>query len=149
MDDLENRVKEFVESTILDEAELFVVDIKIKGNGENQKVIVFLDGDEGITIDHCGKVSRALGHWMEEEDLMLGKYLLEVSSPGLDHPIKLKRQYLKNTGRQLEVEKIDGEKVTGKMVEASQDEIVLAIENEKRSIPFTEIVQSKILVSFK
>ncbi|MEM6831727.1 MAG: hypothetical protein AAGA66_01555 [Bacteroidota bacterium] len=149
MSDLEDRVRLLVEDIIKSEESIFLVDVKVKGNVENQKVLVFLDGDNGVNIDHCGKVSRSLGKIMEDQDIMPGKYFLEVSSPGLDHPIKLKRQYAKNAGRQLEVEKADGEKVTGKMLEIHEDAIVLNIKNEKRNIPFSEIIQSKILVSFK
>ena len=59
----------------------------LRGNVGNQKVLVLIDGDEGVNIDDCSKISRKVGPILEEGDFMPGKYLLEVSSPGLDHPL--------------------------------------------------------------
>lgn len=152
-DDLESReekrIKEIAEEAIVENPSTFLVEVVIKGNSGNQKVIVLLDGDEGISIDECSKVSRALGNLMEEEELMEGKYTLEVSSPGLDHPLKLHRQYVKNIGRNLEVETTEGQKIEGKLTEVTDQEIVINVNKEDRTMSFTEISQSKVVVSFK
>lgn len=144
---VEDKIKEIVEQAIAEEGDLFLVDVKIKGNSGNQKVIVFIDGDNGISIDQCSKVSRFLGGEIEETDLIEGKYTLEVSSPGLDFPITLHRQYLKNVGRSLSVELVEGEKVEGELIEVKSDSIVLG--KDDRELAFKEIKQSKVIVSFK
>lgn len=149
MGDLEHTIRVVVEDLIKDEEDLFIVDVKVKGNQGNQKVLVFLDGDKGLNIDRCSAVSRKLGHIMEEQDMISGKYTLEVSSPGLDHPIKLKRQYSKNLGRSLEVESLDGQKREGKLLRVDVEHLVLEIEGKSEVINFNEVLQSKILVSFK
>ena len=84
---------------------------------------------------------------IEEKDLIGGKYTLEVSSPGLDFPITLHRQYLKNVGRSLSVELIEGEKVEGELKEVKSDSIVIG--KDDRELVFKEIKQSKVIVSFK
>ena len=82
----------------------FVVEVLISGKKIPKRVLVIIDGDRGITIDDCAELSRALSKEFDERAFFGDEnYLLEVSTPGLDHPLKLKRQYHKNTGRNLRV----------------------------------------------
>ncbi|SNS91423.1 ribosome maturation factor RimP [Ekhidna lutea] len=145
---IEEKVKELAEIALQESKDLFLVDVKVKGSAGNQKVLVFIDGDNGISIDQCSKVSRYIGNEMEELELLDGKYTLEVSSPGLDFPLTLHRQYLKNIGRKLEVETVDGKHHEGQLKEVKDDGIVLK-DKEERSLGFEEIKQSKVKVSFK
>ena len=145
----ERKIKDLAERAVSNFDDLFLVDVKVKGNTGNQKVLIFIDGDNGISIDQCGKISREVGAEIEEEDFMLGKYTLEVSSPGLDFPITLFRQYVKNVGRNLEVELKDGDMVEGELTEVKEDAIVLKQKAEGKSLNFEEIKQSKVKVSFK
>ncbi len=146
MDEL--KLQEIV-NPILEEEGLFLVEIVIKGNVNNQKLIVLIDGDEGISIDQCGKVSRQLGNRIEEEDLIKDRYTLEVSSPGLDFPLKIARQYSKNVGRTLMVDLTEGKRVEGKLTRVDESGIRLEIKNEEREYPFHNIQQSKVKISFK
>lgn len=145
----EKKIKALVEEIIKDQEELFLVDLKLKGNTGNQKVLIFVDGDQGISIDQCSQVSRRVGASMEEEDFMQGKYTLEVSSPGLDFPLTLPRQYAKNIGRELEIETTENEKIVGELVEIVGNEISLKESEKIRSLQFEKIKQSKVKVSFK
>ncbi len=145
----EKVIRDLAEKAINDFEELFLVDVKVKGNSGNQKVLVFVDGDNGISIDQCSQISRFIGGEIEEEELIDGKYTLEVSSPGLEFPIILLRQYQKNIGRELEVETNDGVKVEGKLSLVNNEAIELTIKNESKSLKFEEIKQSKVKVSFK
>lgn len=142
-----------VEAIIADEPALFVVNVILKGNPGNQKLIVLLDGDEGITIDQCSKVSRGLSAELEEKDLIDGKYHLEVSSAGIDFPLQSIRQYQKNIGRSLKVTMMSGDVYTGELAEVSDDFIVLNEQQKKESIEhkisLSEIDKSMVLVSFK
>ncbi len=146
-----NRIKEIVEEVIGEESSIFLVDVRLKGGAGNQKLLIIIDGDDGISIDHCTMISRKVGVVLEEEDLLEGKYNLEVSSPGLDHPITLKRQYVKNVGRHLEVEKNDGAIVRGKLLGVDSNTIILQSDEMGTEVPmnFEEISKSKIEVSFK
>ncbi len=147
-----NRLRNIVEEVVGSDPTLFLVDFMVKGTPGNQKLLIIIDGDNGVNIDHCSMVNRKVGAILEEEDLISGKYFLEVSSPGLDHPIKLKRQYEKNAGRQLNVEKNDGEIVSGKLLKVDNNALILETSDEaekERLMNFDEINQSKIEVSFK
>lgn len=142
-------LRNIVEEILAEEDTLFLVDVIIKGHVGSQKVLVLIDGDEGISIDKCAWVSRKLGGILEEEELFTTKYLLEVSSPGLDHPLSLHRQYVKNKGRNLSVELLDGSKTEGKLIEVDLDKILLEDKKEARAINFEDIRKSKVVVAFK
>ena len=85
---------------------IFPVEIKISPSND---IKVFLDADDGITIEKCTSVNKALYKYIEESELFPGgNFSLEVSSPGVDEPLKLYRQYKKNIGRKVEVVLNDG-----------------------------------------
>ena len=115
-------------------------------------MVILLDGDQGINIDNCAKVSRAVGHAIEEEELMNDAYRLEVSSPGLDHPITLLRQYEKNVGRKVRVTLTDGNDHSGQLVSANHMEITIEKitkkEKEKLTLLLKDIQKTEVLVSF-
>lgn len=119
----------------------FLVEIKIK---PTNNVKLFLDGDQGVTIEKCISWNRALYKKIEEENLFPnGDFSLEVSSPGVDEPLKLFRQYKKNIGRTVEVILKDGIKVTGKMVDATEDAIT--VEETKGKNKKKEVLQHVFL----
>ena len=107
----------------------FLVEIKVK---PTNNVKLFLDGDQGVTIEKCISWNRALYKKIEEDNLFPnGDFSLEVSSPGVDEPLKLLRQYRKNLGRSVEVILKDGIKVAGKMTEVGEDTITVEETKEK------------------
>lgn len=135
----------------------FIVDIIVKSVSEKTKILILLDCDEGLNIDDCAQLSRNIANQLEEDELMDIAFILEVSSPGLDHPLLLKRQYVKNIGRSLKLTSTNGEISTGKLlkVEESSIEFDKEIKEKKKvsyktiTIPFNEIEKASILVSFK
>lgn len=144
----EIEIKKIVEP-ILDDENLFLVDVVIKGHQANQKIIILADGDNGISIDQCGSVSRKVGNIIEEEDLIDQKYTLEVSSPGLDFPLKGLRQYQKNVGRILQVQLESGEAVEGVLDSVDEEKLRLTLNKDQKEYPFEDIKQSKVKISFK
>ena len=138
----------------------FVVDVQIKGIKAIPKVIVTVDSDQGIGIDACADISRKLDKQLEEENLFPKAYVLEVSSPGIDQPLKLVRQYPQHIGRQLRIQLRDGSIKTGKLDSVQPDQVVIQEEvpnkaNKKRkeiipaTIAVSDIDQAFVLVSFK
>jgi len=136
----------------------FLVEIKQHGN---QKLDVFIDSDEGMTFEKCRKVSRHLEAVLDEKLWLGEKYTLEVSSPGTSRPLQLKRQYIKNIGRKLEVKMKEGEKEEGLLLRVEEKSIFLEqkvrikegkkkrTEVVEKEIPFENIVQAKVKISFK
>ena len=152
---IEKRVKELVEEKIADKPYLFLVDVKMHSNG---KLMILVDGDQGIGIDDCVAISRHVGFHLEEENVIDTAYNLEVSSPGVDMPLTLIRQYVKNIGRNLAIKMADGTKREGKLTAITEDAIVIEEkikEKGKRAetvesvIPIDKITETKVLISFK
>jgi len=146
----EEQVAGIVEKNL--STDLFLVDVIIKGKNIGKKVIVLVDGDKGVSIDQCAKISRSISDEFEQTELIDGAYKLEVSSPGLDYPIKMKRQFVKNVGRNLDVEKADESRLQGKLIDVG-DSIVLEVSEKKQvtkvEIPIENIKKANVLVSFK
>jgi ribosome maturation factor RimP len=152
---IEKRVTELVEEKIADMPNLFLVDVKMHSNG---KLIVLVDGDNGIGIADCVAISRHVGFHLEEENVIEEAYNLEVSSPGIDTPLVLKRQYTKNIGRTLGIKMADGTKREGKLLSAADDTITIEetikekgkkAETVESTIPTDKITETKVLISFK
>ena len=114
-----------------DEPVYFLVDLRIK---PTNNVKVFLDGDSGITIEKCVQVNRKLYKKLEEAALFPdGDFSLEVSSAGLDEPLKSLRQYMKNIGRPVEVQLQDGTQKEGVLTGVNEEGIVLEVATGKAS----------------
>ena len=147
---LEHKIKELIET----EPEVFLVEIRIK---PTNNVKIFLDGDRGISIDKLIQYNRRLYKEIEENGFFPGgDFSLEVSSPGLDEPLKLYRQYVKNIGRFVEVVQQDGIKIEGKLLSVQENEIVIEEEKGKgkkkewvqHTIPFSEIKVTRVQIKF-
>jgi ribosome maturation factor RimP len=134
--------------------DIFLVDIKIK---PTNNIKIYLDADNGLGIEKCIKINRALYKIMEEMGIYPdGDFSLEVSSPGIEEPLKMHRQYIKNTGREVEVLLKDDSKKTGKLVSVSETELNIEFTEGKNkkavvkqlTIPFSEIKETKVLIKF-
>jgi ribosome maturation factor RimP len=147
-------LEHWIENLINSEPGLFLVEVKIR---PTNNIKVFIDGDQGISIDKLAHFNRSLYKQIEESNLYPnGDFSLEISSPGLDEPLKLHRQYLKNIGRYVEVLQKDGQKKEGKLLNATGVEI--RVEEEKghgkkkeivqHTIPFDNIKSTKIQIKF-
>lgn len=126
---LEDRVRQVVEE-VIDGRDLFLVEVDIRGQKGSRAVDIFIDSDAGIGIDVLAKVSREIGFILETEDVIAGRYNLNVSSPGADRPLVHPRQYRKHIGRPLRIERAgkdgtENEVIVGDLLEVHDDGIVL------------------------
>ena len=111
----------------LKERGFLLIDIK---SDSNYNFKVYIDKKEGkITIDDCVKVSRDIEHSLEE---IFEDFSLEVSSPGLTSPFKIKEQYIKNVGEKLDVILANGERFEGVLDSIENDELLFKINNKGR-----------------
>lgn len=147
-------LQERAERLISAEKDLFLVEIKIK---PTNNIKIYIDGDQGVSVDKLVSYNRKLYREIEEEKIFPnGDFSLELSSPGLDEPLKLHRQYLKNVGRAVEVILIDGIKTEGVLRSVSESEITVEetkgkgkkMETHTHVIPFVNIKTTKIQIKF-
>lgn len=158
-------IKEHLEALLnpmLEDGRLFIVNILIKPSKTSQKVSILVDSDEGITIQECTSISRRLAKQLEEMDLFADAYTLEVSSPGLDQPLTLVRQYRKNLGRNVKVTLKSGDILTGQLTDVQDEQITIQLPEPKKkpkvpvepaemikTINLDDISKAMIEISFK
>ena len=118
------KISEIVEEFLTDE-KLFLVDVKVS---RDNRIEVFIDGDEGVKIQDCIDLSRNLESRFdrEEED-----FELSVLSWGLGEPLKLKRQYVKNIGQKVEAVCVSGECIEGELKEVSENDLLIEVTKGK------------------
>jgi ribosome maturation factor RimP len=145
-------IERLIEPLLADD--IFLVSIKIKPTNNFK---IYLDADGGLGIEKCIKINRALYKIMEEMAMYPdGDFSLEVSSPGVDEPLKLLRQYKKNISRLVEVTTNADEKKEGVLKEVTDESITIEQSEGKgkkativnTTINFTDIKQTKVLIKF-
>lgn len=146
---LKERITDFI-NKYLEGSDKFLVEIKVS---PGDKISVFVDGERGITIDDCKMLTRVIESAFNRDD---EDFDLTVSSAGADTPMKMPRQYPKHIGRTLEIRMKTDEIITGKLSSAVQEAIVLELPANKKekqkqhtTIPFSEIKEGKVVLSFK
>ncbi len=154
---IEHKIEDLLQQKFTEQefSDCFIIDIQLSAN---DKLVVYLDSDSGVTFDKCRKISRFLEEKIEASNWLGEKYVLEVSSPGINRPLKFLRQYKKNVGRKVEITMEDGEVKKGILLNVKEDLIILeSKEKEKRKkakiveveIPFKHIKKTVVKPSFK
>jgi ribosome maturation factor RimP len=145
-------IQSLLEKLLFDD--IFLVEIKVKPTN-NYKI--YLDADSGLAIQNCTKINKALYKHIEAMELYPeGDFSLEVSSAGLDQPLKLHRQYVKNIGRNVEIIMVDDTEKEGLLTEVLEEEITIEYTEGKGKkallvklpIPFNKIKETKIQIKF-
>jgi ribosome maturation factor RimP len=137
-------------------SECFLVDIKLAPG----RIAVFIDKASGVTLQECAQLNRFLTEALEPEQVW-EDYELEVSSPGMDQPLKVFQQYLRRIGKEVRVITLEGKEHKGKLAAADENgidllETVSRKENNKktvtettRHIDYSKIKETKLILSFK
>lgn len=147
-------IEKMLNSILAEEPEYFAVSVKLKPTNNFK---IFIDGDNGITIEKCVRFNRKLYKLIEESGMYPeGEFSLEVSSPGLDEPLKMHRQYVKNIGRDVEVTFTDETKKEGKLLTVTEADLVIEHTEGKGKkavtqqlvIPFINIKTTNVQIKF-
>ncbi len=137
--------------------DLFLIDLHID---DQSRVHVVLDGDNGVSLEQCIKVSRHIEHQLDRE---VHDFSLEVSSAGATHPLKMVRQYKKNIGRKLVVHTIDNDNFKATLTQADDDQITLEWKArepkpigkgkhtvvKQLQVPYNQIEKATVQIQFK
>jgi len=121
----------------------------------SSKLEVFIDSDSGVKFWQCQKLSRAIEAYLDETQILGESYTLEVSSPGVDKPLQLRRQFPRNIGRKLELLLKDDKIVTGKLEAIDDEKMTLKVQGAKKGqfkqleVNFEDMISTKVLVSYK
>ena len=151
-DEQVEQIQKYLEPLL--EEDVFLVDLKIKAINN---IKIFLDADNGLAIERCIKINRAIYKIVDETGMYPeGDFSLEVSSPGIDEPLKTNRQYIKNIGRDVEVTKKDETSLIGKLLQVDENSITIEYTEGKNKkavviqaeIPFEEIIKTIVQIKF-
>jgi ribosome maturation factor RimP len=137
---------------VADEEEVELVDIELRGKGKLLLRAV-IDKENGITLDDCEKFSRSFGAVLDVEDLFAGPYTLEVSSPGLDRPLKDLRDFEKNRGKLARI--VTSDKISnqnffiGRIEDIGVGYVKIKIDEREIDIPFDKISRARLEMELK
>ena len=152
---LKDKVTALLEDALAEDESLFLIDFSI---GSDNSIKVVIDGDHGVTLQDCMKISRAIEHNLDREEQ---DFSLEVTSAGAASPMTSPRQYAKNIGRKLKV-RTETDTFEGNLTEATEESIVLEWKTrepkpigkgkvtvqKKEEISFSDIKEAKVIVTF-
>jgi ribosome maturation factor RimP len=151
-----DQVKVLLEEALLQKPSMFLIDLVVT---EDNKVSITLDDDNGVILQDCIDISRAVESELDKDELI---YSIDVASAGVSFPLKLTRQYKKNVGRNLKITTNEIDKLEAKLTEADDEKITLEWQsrepkkigkgketvNNKKQIAYTQIKEAIVLVSF-
>jgi ribosome maturation factor RimP len=149
-------VDKLLQSGLEQKPELFLIDFTIDSNN---KINIVLDGDNGVSVNDCIFISRAIEQNINEEEHV---FSIDVASCGATSPLIMSRQYMKNISRDLEVKIQSGKKIEGTLTQANEDYIVLEWDTREpkpigkgkvtvhkiKEIAYNDIVEAKVVIKF-
>lgn len=139
---------------IADELKLELVDVEYRKEGADWVLRCFIDAEAGVGIDDCGRFSTALEKVLDAADPIPGSYLLEVSSPGLERPLKKEKDYLRFIGSRIEVKLHKAlnnrKKYQGELLgfDEAEKTVRLMTDNQEIQIPLSEIAKANLIAEF-
>lgn len=144
-------VAEIIEP-VVEEENIELVDVEYRKVGTAWTLRVYIDKNHGVTLDDCQRLSRQIEDLIEVHEVIGGHYVLEVSSPGLDRPLKKERDFIRNKGKRVQVKTfspIDKKKQrTGTVRDFKNGTLFLQDRDEVLEIPLADIAQAKPVVEF-
>ncbi len=147
---MKENVLAHAESVIKNHEGVFLVELAFVNEADTLMIDLFVDTDEGITLDRCAKISRELSNLLEEEDLISSAYNVMVSSPGLTRAMTHPRQFKKSVGRELTIEFADEKETqnngdyTLEAYNEAADELQLLAKNKSKSVKREQIKSATI-----
>ncbi|MBD3420307.1 MAG: ribosome maturation factor RimP [Chitinivibrionales bacterium] len=148
---LNPEIKEHIENKI-EHLGFELCDARFSGAGPHKVLRLYIDKDNGVTIDDCELVSNEVSILLDLEDFSQSPYRLEVSSPGIDRPLQGERDYQRSRGRRVALElseAINGKKlITGEIRSAENGRVGLDTGKEEHAIPLEHIIRGKIEIQF-
>lgn len=127
--------------------------VELNASGRHTVLRIYIDHEDGVTIDHCAAVSRRVAAVLDVEDPLSGNYTLEVSSPGMDRVLFRLEQYAESVGETVDVRLIrpfEGRRrLTGVIAGVEDDEIVLQVDGDEYLLPLEWIQRARIVPRFE
>ena len=140
-----------ISNEIAEKLNFFVIDINFRGDNRQKIIEVFVDAEKNIDADNLAEISREINSVFEEQDIIQQAYRLDVSTPGVDRPLKFLKQFPKHINRNIEVTYKTGNEtntITGKLLSVESEELTFLSDKKEVLIEFKNITTAKVIISF-
>ena len=140
-----------ISNEIAEKLNFFVIDINFRGDNRKKIIEVFVDAEKNIDADNLAEISREINSVFEEQDIIQQAYRLDVSTPGVDRPLKFLKQFPKHINRNFEVTYKTGDEtrtITGKLLSVEREELTFLSDKKEILIEFKNITTAKVIISF-
>ncbi|MCK6620483.1 MAG: ribosome maturation factor RimP [Calditrichaceae bacterium] len=144
--EIENKVREIIRP-LLEMEQVHLVDLEVRGKSGSRVVNIYADTDLGITLAEITRLTREINDLLDMHDVIPGFYRLNVSSPGVDRPLRELWEFRKNLGRELRVifrENEQEKELTGKLLAAEEEQILLQVNDEELRIPIASLIKARV-----
>lgn len=149
-----NELKENIlglSAEIVQKLNFFLVDFNIRGDRRKQIIEVFVDGEKNVSADDLAEISREINSEIEEKNLIDKSYRLDVSTPGVDRPLKFLQQFPKHVNRNFEIiikNNEEEQKFTGKLLAVNGEDLHFNVSGKELIVKFNNSIKAKVLISF-
>ncbi|HCY75278.1 MAG TPA: hypothetical protein DHV28_05110 [Ignavibacteriales bacterium] len=140
-----------ISNEIAEKLNFFVIDINFRGDNRKKIIEVFVDAEKNVDADNLAEISREINSVIEEKDIIQQAYRLDVSTPGVDRPLKFLKQFPKHINRNFEVTYKAGDEartITGKLLSVEREELTFLSDKKEVLIEFKNITTAKVIISF-
>jgi ribosome maturation factor RimP len=140
-----------ISNEIAEKLNFFVIDINFRGDNRKQIIEIFVDAEKNVDADNLAEISREINSKIEEQNIIQKAYRLDVSTPGVDRPLKFLKQFPKHINRNFEVTYKTGDEtktITGKLLSLEREELVFLSDKKELLIEFKNITTAKVIISF-
>ena len=147
---LDENIKEIV-TKVVGRNGFLLIDLILRGTEHNRVIEVYFDGEKDVSADDCALVSREIESHLNDLLVKHPDFRLDVSSPGIDRPLKFLKQYQKHVNRKFDISYRSGEeikKLSGKLAAIEGDHLTFISNNKEVIINFNNIVKANVIVSF-
>ena len=137
---------------VLNDMEVEMVDVEFHPERGRWILRIYVDERGGITLDRCAQVSREIGHLIDVRDLIPHGYVLEVSSPGLNRPLKKEKDFLRALGKKVRIKMrspVQGRRIfTGTLESFDQGMLALKVERDRVNLPWKDLQKANLVYDF-
>ena len=147
---LDENIKEIVTKDV-EKNGFLLIGLILRGTEHNRVIEVFIDGEKDVSADDCASVSREIESHLNDLLAKHPNFRLDVSSPGIDRPLKFLKQFHKHVNRKFDISYRSGEeikKLSGKLAAIEGDHLTFISNNKEVIINFNNIVKANVIVSF-
>jgi ribosome maturation factor RimP len=148
--DIKSKIESLI-APVIHSRELLLIDLIVRGDERKRIIEVYVDSANNISADLLAELSRQINNCLLTEEELIGNYRLDVSSPGVDRPLKFLAQYPKHVNRLFEVFFQTGnetKKIKAKLVSVNGDELLFNDGKNDIIVNYNQIIKAKVLISF-